>query len=152
MVPSTNINPSYRETDVGLTLVICFIICCDPHQLQEFSSTACLLLRKLCRNSVLGKNALYLCVQIGHFETWQAQQNFSLNVIPMQCFPAWTRLEILQSVSAPSPRLSFSVNFESKQSRCASKYPHMKTQCQERQQGKATAGSTRAAFPTTRSK
>lgn len=28
----------------------------------------------------------------------------------------------------------------------------MKTQCQERQQGKATAGSTRAAFPTTRSK
>lgn len=95
MAPSTNINPSYTETDVGLTLVICFIKWCDPHQLQEFSSTACLLLKNFAEMVFFGENALYLCVQIGNFETRQAQQNFSLNVIPMQCFPAWTRLETL---------------------------------------------------------
>lgn len=62
MAPSTNINPSYTETDVGLTLVICFIKCCDPHQLQEFSSTACLLLKNFAEMVFLGKmHCIYVC-------------------------------------------------------------------------------------------
>lgn len=59
---STNINPSFIETDIGFTLVNCSIICYDPHQLQEFSSTtACLLLRRLQKQCFWGKCTVFMC-------------------------------------------------------------------------------------------